>query len=286
MSEEKPPPGGPAVTQTGQYDIRRFRVYRYKRGNGGERFDEYEVPVGPHTTVLDALRWIKQHEDPSLSLRFSCLHASCGTCGVQVDGREELACVCAVQDHGPQITVEPLANLPVLTDLVVEMNGFFARFPHEHPIIRSSGSPAEDENGEVHLEGGHEVTLDLPSAVPLHHHPLHHHHRAAPPAVDFVRLEDCIECGLCLSACPVAATSHDYVGPAALAAAERLLEEPRGVRRDDVLAWASRPEGVWRCHVGLECTRACPAEAIPAERIMALRRELMFGGPDDEEDRQ
>ena len=98
-----------------------------------------------------------------------------------------------------------------------------------------------------------------------------------------MRLEDCIECGLCLSACPVAATSHDYVGPAALAAAERLLEEPRGVKREDVLAWASRPEGVWRCHVGFECTRACPTDAIPAERIMALRRELMFGGPDDEE---
>ena len=98
-----------------------------------------------------------------------------------------------------------------------------------------------------------------------------------------MRLEDCIECGLCLSACPVAATSHDYVGPAALAAAERLLEEPRGVEREDVLAWAGRPEGVWRCHVGLECTRACPAEAIPAERIMALRRELMFGNHDEKE---
>ncbi len=281
MSQEEHPPGGPAVTQTGQDDTRRFRVYRYKRGDGGERFDEFEVPVGPHTTVLDALRWIQHHRDPSLALRYSCLHASCGTCGMQVDGREALACLCPVQDHGAQITVEPLANLPVLTDLVVEMNGFFARFPHEHPIIRSSWSPTDRDGGEVHLEGEHEVTLELPA--PLHYHPLHHHHHAAPPAVDFVRLEDCIECGLCLSACPVAATSHDYVGPAALAAAERLLEEPRGVKREDVLAWANRPEGVWRCHVGLECTRACPTDAIPAERIMALRRELMFGGPDDEE---
>jgi succinate dehydrogenase / fumarate reductase, iron-sulfur subunit len=281
MSAEEPPPGGPAVTQTGREDIRRFRVFRYKRDGANERFDEFEVPVGPHTTVLDALRWIQRHRDASLALRYSCLHASCGTCGVQVDGREDLACVCSVQDHGPEIRVEPLANLPILTDLVVEMNGFFARFPHEHPIIRSSGSTAEPHNGEVHLEGQHEVTLELPD--PLHHHPLHHDHRAAPPGADFVRLEDCIECGLCVSACPVAATSHDYVGPAALAAAERLLEEPRGVEREDVLAWAGRPEGVWRCHIGLECTRACPADAIPAERIMALRRELMFGSSDDEE---
>jgi len=269
-----------------QQETRRFRVYRYKRGDGGERFDEFEVPVGPHTTVLDALRWIQRHRDPSLALRHSCLHASCGTCGVQVDGREALACVCAVRDQGAQITVEPLANLPVLTDLVVEMHGFFERFPHAHPIIRSSGAPADADDGEVHLEGTHEITLDVPSAVPLHHHPHHDRHRAAPPGADFVRLEDCIECGLCLSACPVAATSHDYVGPAALAAAERLLEEPRGVRREDVLAWASRPEAVWRCHVGFECTKACPADAIPAERIMALRRELMFGGPDDEESKR
>jgi succinate dehydrogenase iron-sulfur subunit len=257
-------------------ETRRLRVYRYKRGSGGERFDEYEVPVGPHTTVLDALRWIQLHRDPSLTLRHSCLHASCGTCGVQVDGREELACVCSLDDHGDEITVEPLANLPVLTDLVVEMEGFFERFPHAHPIIRSSGAPPDIVHVGAMQAGQAEVTLE--TDIALHHHPLHHHHHAAPPGADFMRLEDCIECGLCLSACPVAASSHEYVGPAALAAAERLLEEPRGVERDDVLAWASQPQGAWRCHVGLECTAACPTNAIPAERIMALRRELTFDG--------
>ena len=94
----------------------------------------------------------------------------------------------------------------------------------------------------------------------------------------YVRFENCIECGLCLSACPVAATSTHYVGPAALAAAERVLEEPRGADRDDVLAWASRPEGVWRCHVGFECTNACPADALPAEHIMALRHAVSTEG--------
>ena len=275
MTTEPHPQTGQAEPLAEQADIRGFSVYRYKRGGGGERFDEFEVPVGPHTTVLDALCWIQLHRDPSLALRHSCLHASCGTCGLQVDGREELACVCLVQDHGAHITVEPLANLPILTDLVVEMEGFFARFPHEHPIVRSSELPPDAQRGDV-IEGQH-------AEVSLHHHPLHHQHRAAPLGADFMRLEDCIECALCLSACPVAATSHEYVGPAALAAAERLLEEPRGVRREDVLAWASRPEAVWRCHVGFECTSACPTDAIPAERIMALRRELIFGHQDDKE---
>jgi succinate dehydrogenase / fumarate reductase iron-sulfur subunit len=277
MSAEPAAPIGTTEVPVEQTDVRRLRVYRYERGGGAERFDEFDVPVGPHTTVLDALLWIRLHRDQSLTLRHSCLHASCGTCGVQVDGREELACVCSVHDHGAEITVEPLANLPILTDLVVDMNGFFRRFPHEHPIIRSSEAPTGPHNGEVDADPHH-------AEVTLHHHPLHHQHRAAPPGADFMRLEDCIECGLCVSACPVASTSYEYVGPAALGAAERLLEEPRGVKREDVLEWASRPEGVWRCHVALECTRACPTDAIPAERIMALRRELIFGHDDSKDD--
>jgi succinate dehydrogenase / fumarate reductase iron-sulfur subunit len=218
-------------------ETRRLRVYRYKRDGGPERIDEFDVPVGPHTTILDALRWIRLHRDPSLMLRHSCMHASCGTCGVQVDGRERLACVCDVADLGAVITVEPLANLPVLGDLVVDMGDFFARFPEPHPIIRSVAE------GEPH-----------------------------------VRLEDCIECGLCLSACPIAASSRRYAGPAALVAAERLLEEPRGAEPGDVLAWAGRPGGAWQCHLGLECAKACPADALPVERIMALRHALTESG--------
>ena len=228
-------------------ETRRIRVYRFKRGAAdGEHFDEFDVPVGPRTTVLDALRWIQLNRDPSLALRHSCMHASCGTCGVQVDGHEVLSCVSAIADHGDEITVEPLANHPILTDLVVDMGEFFARFPEDHPIVRAS---------EV-----------LPDAE-------------APDGLDgYVRLDDCIECGLCLSACPVASVSHDYVGPAALASAQRLLEESRGADRDDVLAWATRPEGVWHCHLGFECNLACPVDALPADRIMALRHDLTVDG--------
>lgn len=228
-------------------ETRSIRVYRFKRGGtDGEHFDEFDVPVGPRTTVLDALRWIQLNRDPSLALRHSCMHASCGTCGVQVDGHEVLSCVSAIADHGAEMTVEPLANHPILTDLVVDMGEFFARFPDEHPLLRAS---------EV-----------LPDAQP------------PDGLAGYVRLEDCIECGLCLSACPVASVSHDYVGPAALASAQRLLEEPRGADRDDVLAWATRPEGVWHCHLGFECNLACPVDALPADRIMALRHNLTVDG--------
>jgi succinate dehydrogenase iron-sulfur subunit len=225
-------------------DTRRFRVFRYKRGDeGGKHFDEFAVPVGPRTTLLEALLWIQLHRDRSLALRHSCLHASCGTCGVLANGREALACVTPVSDFGEEITVEPLANIPVLTDLVADMGAFYAHLPDRHPILRAS-----------------EFLPDADSPEGLS---------------DYVRFEDCLECGLCLSACPVASTTRDYVGPGALTAAHRLLEDPRGADEQALLDWAAGPNGAWRCHAAYECTEVCPAGADPAGRIMAIRGELL-----------
>jgi succinate dehydrogenase / fumarate reductase iron-sulfur subunit len=164
---------------------------------------------------------------------------------MQVNGREALACVTPADPLGSTITVEPLANIPVLTDLVVDMGQVFERFPDEIGTVRMSEEPSG----------------------------------ASPPdGIDaYERFEDCIECGLCLSACPVSATSDAYVGPAALAAAQRLLEEPRGVDPERILDWAGDPAGAWRCHAAFECTEACPSNVRPAERIMALRGALAAG---------
>jgi succinate dehydrogenase / fumarate reductase iron-sulfur subunit len=228
-------------------EIRRFRVFRYKRGDAESHYDEFDVPVGPRASVLDALRWIEVHRDPTLAIRHSCFHASCGTCGLRVNGREGLGCVTFVRDLGTTITVEPEANIPILADLVLDMREFYARFPEQHPVMRASEF--------------------LPRAVP-------------PDGMDgYERFEDCIECGLCLSACPIAATTDEYVGPAALAAAQRLVEEPRGADTVDILRWADQPDAVWRCHAAFECTEACPAGVYPAERIMDMRGVLVEGGP-------
>jgi succinate dehydrogenase / fumarate reductase, iron-sulfur subunit len=232
----------PEATATPDAELRSFRVFRYKRGGDGPRYDRFDVPVEEGATVLDGLRWVQLHRDRSLAIRHSCLHASCGTCGVRVNGREGLACVTSVGEISGTVTVEPMANHPVLNDLVVDMAPFAERFPDPHPILRTSEF--------------------LPDA-------------AHPDDVDaYERFEDCIECGLCLSACPVAATDDTYVGPAALAYAQRLLEETRGTDRDALLRWADGDHAAWRCHASFECTEACPSNVRPAERIMKLRREL------------
>ncbi len=223
-----------------------LRISRQDGDDGNGRFDEFDVPTHEHMTVLDALRWVQLNRDSTLSLRHSCLHASCGTCGLRVNGREQLACVCMLADHGDEITVEPLANLPLLSDLVVEMDPFYARFPDLHPIIR-----VVEVVPETHTPDGHD---------------------------SYVRLEDCIECGICLSSCPVGPPATGFVGPSALYAAQRLLEEPRGSEREDVLAWVGRPEGAWQCTTCMACVDACPAgiELVPA--IIDLRRTLVERG--------
>jgi succinate dehydrogenase / fumarate reductase, iron-sulfur subunit len=226
---------------------RAFRVFRFSRESGPSRFDIFEAEVDDTSTVLDALRWIRIHRDPSLAIRHSCLHASCGTCGVRVNGREGLACVTRLADLDPgRATVEPMANFPVMTDLVVDMTSFAERFPAPHPATRTSDVPS---------------SAQVPDGIGT-----------------YERFEDCIECGLCLSACPVVATDDTYVGPAALAYAQRMLEEPRGSDVGPILQWADADNAAWRCHAAFECTEACPSNVRPAQRIMQLRRTLTSGG--------
>jgi len=233
------------MTETEQQapaQVRRFRITRRRHGAARPRVDEFNVAVGPETTLLDALREIRSHQDRSLTLRYSCCHASCGTCGMRANGREVLACVTPLASlgRGP-IAVEPLANARVEHDLVVDMRDLYESLePTGRPLIR------QDEQ----LAG-----------------------RGA-PAPAFARYEDCIECGLCVSACPITGSDPLYPGPAALAAAWRTVAEPRGADPLRVLAWADDEQGCWRCHASFECTEVCPSGVDPAGAVLALRREL------------
>jgi succinate dehydrogenase iron-sulfur subunit len=220
----------------------RLVVSRRKEGDdpGEHRYDTYDVAVGPRSTILDALVAIRRTQDPTLTFRHSCFHASCGTCGMRIDGKEGLACVTPVPP-GDEVVVEPLGNIPVATDLVVDMDAFYDEFDEAgRPLVRAS----EVIPGAEKAEGIDELE----------------------------RYEDCIECGICISACPVAGSDPRYVGPAALAAAWRVVDEPRGRDPGSVLALMDDEQGAWRCHLAWECSEACPSGVDPATAIMRLRR--------------
>lgn len=221
-----------------------FKVFRYKQGQDAPRYDTFQVPVDDDTTVLIALQAIRRDQDPTLILRHSCHHASCGTCAMVINGREELSCVVNVLELGVStIVVEPLRNIPLISDLVVDMNDFYARMnPAERPYVRQSEFLPQ---------------ADTPDGIEI-----------------YTRYENCIECGACVSACPIMGTDPDYYGPAALAAAWRVVEEPRGHEPQEALTWVDNEKGCWRCHVAYECTEACPSDVDPGGKIMALRGEL------------
>lgn len=233
-----------------------FKVLRYSQGQSDPPYYQtFSTTVDENTTVLVALTDIRRELDGTLSMRHSCHHASCGTCGMRINGHEELACVVRVLDLGTdQVVVEPMKNAPILTDLVVNMNPFYDRFNRTRlPLIRTSEFVPE---------------ADIAEGIET-----------------YTRCENCIECGLCVSACPIMGSDPDYLGPAALAAVHRVVVEPRDNRPQPLLDWVDSEDGCWRCHVAYECNAACPSEVYPGDKIMALRRELtkrkfrgLFGG--------
>lgn len=221
-----------------------FRVFRYKQGQDRSRYDTFDVTVDEDTTILIALQAIRRDQDPTLLLRHSCHHASCGTCAMLINGQEKLSCVVNVLElERRTVVVEPLRNIPLVSDLVVDMNDFYARMnPADRPYVRHS---------------------EFLSAT------------ATPDGIEqYSRYENCIECGACVSACPIMGTDQDYYGPAALAAAWRVVEEPRGQNPQHALQWVDNEKGCWRCHVAYECTEVCPSDVDPGGKIMALRGEL------------
>lgn len=221
-----------------------FKVFRYAQGEPAPHYDTFKVRCDHNTTALVALQDIRRDDDPSLTLRHSCHHGSCGTCGMRINGQEQLSCVVNVLDLGtPTVVVEPLNNAPVISDLVVDMGPFFDRYNQpEMPYIRKSEYMPK---------------AAVPDGIP-----------------EYTRYENCLECGLCVSACPVMGTNPDYLGPAAMAAAWRVVEEPRSSDPVFALNWVDNEYGCWRCHVAYECTEVCPSGVNPAEAIMSLRGEL------------
>lgn len=233
-----------------------LRIFRYKPDRNAH-FDTFEVEVPDAANVLDAVEQAWAKHDRTLMFRHACHHASCGTCALRINGSEKLPCIAPVQEYvreGKPLTIEPLRNFPLVGDLVVDVAPFFQRQHASELVITRPADDALDGKPVAHTQG-----LDPASA----------------PTVPFNRFENCIECGICLSACPTMAADYKFFGPAGLAGIKNeLAKSDAPAQRRRLLELADGEHGVWRCHSAWECTEACPQAVYPAEAIMALRQEI------------
>lgn len=219
------------------------------------RFAEYAVPRREGMTVLDALLYARDYLDHSIALRFSCRQASCGSCGMKINGKPRLACYTQVDELGGDgVVAQPMDNFGIIKDLVTDLETFFEKHREIAPhIIRSD--PRE---------------LDHPSAEFV----------MSPKELERVlQFTYCIKCGLCTSSCPTVGSDDLFPGPQALAQAYRYLSDERdegGKRRLEVL---DTTHGVWRCHFAGSCSSVCPKGVDPALGIQLLKRHVMLGKP-------
>jgi succinate dehydrogenase / fumarate reductase, iron-sulfur subunit len=228
-----------------------FHIFRYKQDGSDPHFDQFTLAVKPDEYVLDAVERIWAEKDRSLVFRHACHHAACGACGMRVNGQEKLTCITRIDSvvtNGGTVVVEPMRNLPVISDLVVDMTSFYEKMEQVQFVPVRSAEPIIDQSTQQ----------PVPCNEPL------------------VRYENCIECALCVSACPVTGTNETFLGPAALAALCRMLEEPRGeVDVPTLIGFADSENGLWCCHLAFECVEACPADVNPTRLMTDLRRQLI-----------
>ena len=228
----------------------RIRVPRFNaETDATPLFEEFMVEVTPYTTVLDALATIRGEHDGSLAFRRSCRSGMCGSCGMLINGRNRLACNTRVVDlQSTEVSVGPLPGFPVIRDLVVDWDPFFAKDALMMPYLLTD--IAVPEQGERLQSRADVERIDNASR--------------------------CIQCGCCSSACPVQWSNSEYYGPAALTRTYRFVEDSRDTATRARLDLVSSETGVWRCHTIFNCTSDCPKGILNTENIQALKRKIML----------
>jgi fumarate reductase iron-sulfur subunit len=229
-----------------------LQVTRYRPEQEAEpTVQEYEVPLRPDWVVLDGLNYVKDQIDGSLSFRWSCRMGICGSCGMTVNGEPKLTCATFLTDYAPgPVRVEPLHNFPVVRDLVVEVGDFMRKLPAVKPwVVRAEEKPLAE--GE---------------------------YRQTPAQLDeYKQYSMCINCLLCYAACPVYALDPKFLGPAAIALAQRYNLDSRDQGSGERLEVLSEHEGIWGCTLVGDCTRVCPKHVDPAGAIQRYKLTAALG---------
>jgi fumarate reductase iron-sulfur subunit len=223
-----------------------LRVARYRPEQESEiTFDDFDVPCPKDWVVLDGLNHIKDRLDGTLSYRWSCRMGICGSCGMTVNGEPKLTCATFLADYGPgPVRVEPLRNFPVIRDLIVDIGDFMRKLVRVKPwIVRVVEKPLEQ--GEY---------LQTPQQMD-----------------EYKQYSMCINCMLCYSACPIYGLDPKFLGPAAIALAQRYNYDNRDEGASQRMDLLSEHEGIWGCTFVGECTKVCPKHVDPAGAIQRYK---------------
>jgi succinate dehydrogenase / fumarate reductase iron-sulfur subunit len=225
----------------------RFEILRYDAAaSAPPRFQVFEVTAGKGMSVLQALLKIQDEQDPSLAFRYACRGAVCGSCAMSINGQLNLACRVQLDRLTTRrVVIEPLPNLEIIRDLVVDMKPFWDKYERVRPWLHER--EAQERDGRMSEEERER----------------------------FDQYVNCILCGLCYAACPVLKSNDEFTGPAALAKLYRFLADPRDERLADELQTENSRQGAWGCHTIARCIDACPKNVRPTDGIRGVRRQLL-----------
>jgi succinate dehydrogenase iron-sulfur subunit len=234
----------------GATEVRTFRIYRFDPTSGeNPRVDTFELDTkscGP--MVLDALIQIKASIDSSLTFRRSCREGICGSCAMNIDGLNRLACTTSMLDLKGEIKIYPLPHMPVVKDLVPDLTNFYAQYASVKPWLQAR-TPAPPDSERLQSKEDQEK-IDRPAA--------------------------CILCACCSTSCPSYWWNSDrFLGPAALLAAYRWIIDSRDEATGERLDELEDPFRLYRCHTIMNCTDVCPKDLNPARAIAEIKKMLV-----------
>ena len=230
-------------------ELREYRIYRWNPDDGvNPRLDTYHVDLGDcGPMVLDALIWIKNTIDPTLTFRRSCREGVCGSCAMNIDGANTLACTKDMRDIKGTVKVYPLPHQPVVKDLVPDLTNFYAQHASIKPWLRTETTTPQKE-----WQQSHEDRLKLDG------------------------LYECILCACCSTSCPSYWWNSDrYLGPAVLLQAYRWISDSRDETAGERLDNLEDPFRLYRCHTIMNCAKACPKGLNPAKAISEIRKLMV-----------
>ena len=245
-----------------------LKVRRYLPESGeGPYWEEFNVDLDPSLSVLDGLLQAKDRDDGSLSVRCSCRAAICGSCGMKINGQSGLGCKTQIgeaqeladkfasgESDGTPIVVEPMGNMPVIKDLITDMEStHWTKIRRDTPWLLPHGEPPERE-----------YVVEPESMI------------------DITQSMACIQCGACVSSCLSMEADPEFIGPAALSKAYRFVGDPRDAETKERLHdLAQDPHGIYDCTHCFSCIDACPKGVAPMDQIMRLRRKADEEGVED-----